>query len=72
MVGVVVTVGTGVEANAAKVVDETLVPPRVANVIAVLRPITVVVVGTVVEELISEAARSVLDDKTAAFLEGKP
>ena len=46
-VGVVVTVGTGVAANAAKVVDEMLVPPNEANVMAVLRPSTVVVVGVV-------------------------
>jgi len=72
IVGVVVSVGTGVEANAAKVVDEKLVPPRVANVMAVLRPITVLVVVGKVGMLSSEAYRSVLEDKTAAFLEGKP
>jgi len=72
IVGVVVTVGTGVAANAAKVVDETLVPPKVAKVMAVLRPITVLVVVGTVGMLSSEVYRSVLDDKTEAFLEGKP
>jgi len=39
-----VTFGTGVEASAAKVDDEIPIPPRVTEVIAVLRPSTVVVV----------------------------
>jgi len=70
MVGVVVTVGTGVVDRATNVVAESPVPPSVASVMAVLTPImgaaVVVVVGAR-----SVARRVVVGSTTAALLVGR-